>query len=282
MTVRPQLGEFLRSRRSRVRPVEVGLPDSPDRRVAGLRREEVALLANVSVDYYVRLEQDRAPNPSAAVLDSLATALRLTEAERDHLRSLAGPPPKQRPEPVVVRPTVVAMVTGLTETPAIVLDRLSNVVAWNNAASALLTDFGALTSAERNLTRLYFLDPAARELYLDWDAVAKDVVGHLRRTSSEYADDPELAELVAELSSRCPDFAGWWDAHDVSVSAYCPKRLNHPSVGPLTFSLEVLTLPGDNGQHLMTYTPADATTRSRLRSLMDAYTRDRTSATLSA
>ncbi|WP_168197402.1 helix-turn-helix transcriptional regulator [Kribbella sp. ALI-6-A] len=278
MTVRPQLGEFLRSRRSRVRPCDVGLPMGSDRRVAGLRREEVALLANVSVDYYVRLEQDRAPNPSAAVLDSLSSALKLTEAEHAHLRLLAAPPAKQRPEPAVVRPTVVAMITGLTETPAIVLDRLSNVIAWNAAAAALLTDFGALSPAERNLTRLYFLDPAARELYLDWKTVAKDVVGHLRRTSAEYADDPELGALVEELSTRCPEFATWWQGHDVSISAHCPKRLDHPVAGRLDLDLEVLELPGDHGQHLMTYTPSDGSTRVRLQALIRSHTREAWSA----
>ncbi|HET6295771.1 MAG TPA: helix-turn-helix transcriptional regulator [Kribbella sp.] len=268
MTVRPQLGEFLQTRRARVRPEEVGLPTLPDRRVTGLRREEVAMLANVSVDYYVRLEQGRAAHPSPAVLAAVATALRLSDTERDHLQSLASPPARSRPAPAEVRPAITALIESLRDTPAVLVDRLSNVLAWNPAAAALITDFGALEPAERNIARLYFLDPSARTFYEDWAGAAKDVVAHLRHASTDYADDPDLADLVAELSARSCIFAEWWTAQDVSKASHCPKVLNHPAAGRLTLTLEVLELPGDNGQTLMTYTPADHPTKAALTELL--------------
>ncbi|MFC0624191.1 helix-turn-helix transcriptional regulator [Kribbella deserti] len=265
MTIRPDLGEFLQTRRSRIRPEEVGLPSSPDRRVAGLRREEVALLSNVSVDYYIRLEQGRAANPSHAVLTAVASALRLSETEREHLLALANPAARRRPEPAKVRPQLAAMVNALRELPAVVLDRLSNVLVWNPAAAVVLGDFA---NGERNLARRYFLDPASRTLYSDWESAAKDMVAHLRKMSAEYADDPELAELVEELSALSPEFAGWWSGHDVSTRSHCPKMLNHPGAGRLTFSLEVLVVPADDGQAVLTYTPADQETESAVEALL--------------
>jgi transcriptional regulator with XRE-family HTH domain len=238
--------------------------------VAGLRREEVALLANVSVDYYVRLEQGRAAHPSSAVLAAVASALRLTEVERDHLLSLAEPPARRRPEPAVVRPALGAMVHALREVPALVMDRLGFVLAWNPAASVVFGDFGE-PSAERNLIRRYFLDPASKDFYEQWERAAKDSVAHLRKASTEYADDPELTELVRELTALSPEFATWWSAQDVSIRSHCPKVLNHATAGQLAFSLESLTLPNDPGQTLTTYTPADPRTEAILHELLDPF-----------
>ena len=266
MTTRPQLGEFLQTRRARVRPEDVGLPAAPDRRVSGLRREEVAMLANVSMDYYIRLEQGRAAHPSAVVLKSVADALRLTEDERNHLLSLASPAPRTAPAPVVVRPALAAMIESHREVPAVVLERLSNVLAWN-AAAAVIADFPAMEPAERNFARHYFLDRSARTFYDNWELVAKDTVAQLRRASAEYADDPELAELVDELSARSADFTAYWNAQDVSTRSHCPKVLNHPAAGRLVFSLESLELPGDD-QTVVTYTPADPATEYALKNLL--------------
>ncbi|MFG1818599.1 helix-turn-helix transcriptional regulator [Kribbella sp. NPDC049174] len=268
--MRPQLGEFLQTRRARVRPEDVGLPPGRDRRVAGLRREEVALLANVSVDYYIRLEQGRADNASDAVLTAVADALRLTEAEREHLLSLAGPAPHPRAPRAVVRPQLEALISALRDVPAIVVDRLSNVLSWNPGAAAVVADFAALEPAERNLVRLYFLDPAARTFYEDWEAVAWAAVAHLRRASAEYTTDPELATLVDDLTAASPEFARLWTTHDVAAPAHCPKVLHHPTAGRLTFSLESLQLPGDDGQYVMTYTPADPPTQAALETLLAA------------
>jgi transcriptional regulator with XRE-family HTH domain len=266
--VRSQLGEFLQTRRARVRPEDVGLPPGRDRRVAGLRREEVAVLANVSVDYYVRLEQGRAGNASDAVLTAVADALRLTETEREHLRSLAGSAPRPRAPQAVVRPQLEALISALRDVPAIVVDRLGNVLAWNPGAAAVVHDFAALDPVDRNLARMYFLDPAARTIYEDWDAVAWAAVAHLRRASADYSADPELASLVDDLSAASPEFARLWTTHDVATPAHCPKVLHHPTAGRLTFSLESLQLPGDDGQYVMTYTPADPPTQAAVETLL--------------
>lgn len=255
------LGEFLQSRRSRVRPEDVGLRPGRDRRVHGLRREEVALLANVSVDYYVRLEQGRAGNPSTAVLTAVADALRMNRTERDHLRQLACAAPPAAPGKSAVRPQLQAMIDAMRELPAIVVDRLSNVLAWNAAALEVVADF--TDPGRRNLARLYFLDPVSREYYADWEAVAQDAVALLRRASAEYADDTELAALVTELRAASPDFDRFWTSQDVQDRSHCAKTLNHPS-GQLTFTLESLQLPADPDQHVITYTPADPITKAWL------------------
>jgi hypothetical protein len=241
-----------------VRPEDVGLRPGPDRRVSGLRREEVALLANVSVDYYVRLEQGRAGNPSVAVLTAVADALRMDQAERDHLRSLACAAPPAAPPKTVVRPQLKAMIDAMHELPAIVVDRLSNVLAWNVSATEVIADF----EQQRNLARLYFLDPGARDFYADWETVAEDAVALLRQASAEYAEDAELAALVQELRTASPDFERFWTSQNVQNRSHCPKILNHPVAGRLTFSLESLQLPGDDGQFVITYTPADAVTEA--------------------
>lgn len=256
------LGEFLQSRRARVRPEDVGLRPGPDRRVTGLRREEAALLANVSVDYYVRLEQGRAANPSVAVLTAVADALRMGHAERDHLRSLACAAPPAVPPKTPVRPQLKAMIDAMQDLPAIVVDRLSNVLAWNSAALEVVADFES--SAHRNLARLYFLDPDSRDYYADWETVAQDAVAVLRRASAGYADDTELAALVEELRAASPEFERFWTSQDVQNRSHCPKILNHPVAGQLTFSLESLQLPGDDAQFVITYTPADQATAAWL------------------
>jgi transcriptional regulator with XRE-family HTH domain len=255
------LGEFLQSRRARVRPEDVGLRPGPDRRVTGLRREEAALLANVSVDYYIRLEQGRAANPSVAVLTAVADALRMDPAERDHLRSLACAAPPAVPPKTPVRPQLKAMIDAMHDLPAIVVDRLSNVIAWNAAATTVIADFE--DPSQRNLARLYFLDPGSRDYYADWDTVARDAVALLRRASAEYAGDTELAALVHELRAASPEFERFWISQDVQNRSHCPKILNHPVAGQLTFSLESLQLPGDDGQFVITYTPSDDTTKAR-------------------
>jgi transcriptional regulator with XRE-family HTH domain len=230
--------------------------------VSGLRREEVALLANVSVDYYIRLEQGRADNPSIAVLTSVADALRMDQAERDHLRSLACATPPALPPRTVVRPQLEAMIQAMRDVPALVVDRLSNVLAWNRGAIAVIADFD--DPRTRNLARQYFLEPASREFYADWEMVARDAVALLRRTSAEYGEDAELAALVDELRAASPDFDRFWTSQDVQNRSHCPKTLNHPIAGRLSFSLESLQLPTDPGQFVLTYTPADPTTQAAL------------------
>jgi transcriptional regulator with XRE-family HTH domain len=254
-----ELGEFLRSRRAGLRPADAGLIDYGDRRrVPGLRREEIAQLAGVSVGYYTRLEQGQSPNASDAVLDAVARALHLNDEEWVHLQSLARPKPKtrRRARPEQVRPTVRQMVEAISGLPALVVGRRVDVLAWNRMAHALLAghlDFDAPTHPgnQPNLARLAFLDPHTRELYVDWRRKCRDIVSYLRVSAGRYPDDLRLAELVGELSVRSPEFAALWSTHPVRECAHNVRDYQHPVVGLLTLHDELLQLPGDEGQRMI-------------------------------
>lgn len=279
MDPRKELSEFLRSRRARLRPQDVGLPQyGGRRRVPGLRREELAQLAGVSVAYYIRLEQGRGRNVSSAVLDAIATALRLTPTERDHLTHLARPVSRRiRPAalPQRVRPALQQLIDTMEGVPAYVIGRRLDIIGWNRLACALLGDFAALPPERRNLGRQVFLDPAARELYEDWDAKATAVVGYLRRDAGRYPDDPEMASLIGRLSLGSAEFRQLWAAHDVQDKGFGSKVLNHPLAGRLTLAYETLTLPADPDQQVITY-HAEPGSRSAeaLRMLMPVLTSD--------
>jgi transcriptional regulator with XRE-family HTH domain len=250
-----ELGEFLKTRRGRIRPEDVGLPALGRRRVPGLRREELAQLAGVSVDYYVRLEQGRAGHPSEAVLEAIARALRLDDAERAHLFDLSRPARRRRTAPVErVRPEVRRLVDALHHIPAMVIGRRMDVLAWNPLAAALLADWGALPREERNSALHFFLDDGARDLYPDWDEHARATVGWLRLAAGRHPDDAGLAELIGELSMKSEEFRRLWPRHDVREKAHGTKRFRHPIVGPLTLAYESLALPGDGDQTLVLYT----------------------------
>ncbi|MEV7189740.1 helix-turn-helix transcriptional regulator [Kitasatospora sp. NPDC093102] len=253
-----ELREFLRTRRARLTPAEAGLaPSATVRRVPGLRREEVAQLAGVSVDYYVRLERGRQSNVSEAVLDSLARALRLTDDEREHLYALARPSRTHRPRPLTpqrVRPAVYRILDTLTEVPALVIGRRTDVLAANQLARALYVDFEALPRRERNMARFTFLDPRARSLYADWQAVGRAAVAALHLSAGRHPHDPQLAELVSELSLRDTDFRRWWAEHDVRRRTYGAKHFHHPVVGDLRLDYEALAVTGDDEQTLGIYT----------------------------
>ncbi|WP_042429700.1 helix-turn-helix transcriptional regulator [Streptacidiphilus anmyonensis] len=256
---RAELSEFLRTRRARLRPEDVGLPYfGARRRVPGLRREELAQLAGVSVAYYTRLEQGNAHNVSAAVLEAIADALRLNRAEREHLDHLAKPAPRRgrtaaavRPERV--RPQLQHLLDAMDSVPAYVLGRRCDILAWNRMAGALLGDFASRPPEQRNMAWIVFMDPASHELYLDWEGKARDVVAGLRMHAGRSPDDPRLAALIGELSVKSPLFRQWWAAHDVRGTGPCTKELHHPVVGRLTLVNETLVLPADAGQMLVTY-----------------------------
>ncbi|WP_046731681.1 helix-turn-helix transcriptional regulator [Streptomyces humi] len=251
------LGDFLRSRRARIRPEEVGLPSYGRRRVPGLRREEVAQLAGVSVDYYIRLEQGRGLSASDAVLDSIARVLRLDETEHAYLRTVARPRAAKgarRPAVPRVRPGVQLLLDALERSPAFVLGRRMEVLAWNALADALL-GFGALEPADRSMPRLVFLDPAAADFYPEWAAIAAQTVANLRISAGRYPDDPALTGLVGELSVKSADFRRLWADHEVKACAYGVKRVRHPVAGLLALPYETLTVPEDPDQTLVVYTP---------------------------
>lgn len=235
MSEQADLSEFLKTRRARIQPSDLGVVSVGRRRVPGLRREEIAQVAGVSVDYYVRLEQGRARNVSADVLDAVARALHLDAAEREHLHRLAKPRRRARrpATPQRVRPGVQRLLDSMTDVPAFVLGRRMDVLAWNALASKLIVDFAALEPAERNMPRLALLDESCREIYPDWQEVAKETVAYLRFDASRYPDDPALLELVGELSLRSPEFGRWWARHDVREKSFGTKRMHHPLVGDL-------------------------------------------------
>jgi transcriptional regulator with XRE-family HTH domain len=271
-----ELRDYLRSRRARISPAEAGLPTSPNRRVPGLRREEVAMLAGVSVDYYIRLERGRDLNVSEAVLDAVARALRLDETERGHLFTLARrrqvrrrPTPPQR-----VRPGLRRVVESMTDLPAVLVGHRCDVLASNRLVRALYTDFDALPKRERNMARYLFLDESARDLLVDWAGVARGTVAGLHLYAGNHPDDPRLAELVGELSVRSKEFRRWWADHDVARRATGTKTFRHPIVGELALDYEVFHPTGDPDLLLGLYTaPAGSPAEHALR-LLAGWTAD--------
>ncbi|MFF3503236.1 helix-turn-helix domain-containing protein [Streptomyces sp. NPDC003247] len=253
-----KLGEFLKARRARLDPGKCGLPGTDSaRRVTGLRREEVARLAAISVDYYTRLEQGRV-RASAPVLTTLARALRLDDDQQRYLYELAGRsddlPRRTRRPAQRVRPAMRRLLDQLTETPALVLGRRLDVLAWNPAAVALYTDFAAIPADRRNYLRVLFTDPSVRALHLEWEHDARDAVAALRMEAGADPDDPELARLVGDLSAQDADFRGWWGEHRVNSATYGTKRYRHPLVGDLTLDCDTWSAPDDSGQRLMVLT----------------------------
>lgn len=254
------LGEFLRSCRSRVVPDEVGMPRTGRRRVPGLRREELAQLAGMSVDYYTRLEQGRSRTASHAVLDALAAALRLDGTERAHLFDLAsGHRPRAEAADRVlqrVNTTTRRVLSALDSaySPAFVLGRYTDVLAGNRLAAALITDFAALPPRDRNQARFVFLDPYARELYGEWDEVAADTAAMLRMEAGRRPDDPVLGALVSELTAHSPEFRALWADQRVIERADGTKAYHHPVVGDLTVAYQAMVLAGQDDQTLFVYT----------------------------
>ncbi|MEU3333979.1 helix-turn-helix transcriptional regulator [Streptomyces sp. NPDC002144] len=253
-----ELGAFLRSRRERLCPQDVGLPTGPRRRTPGLRREEVAVLAHISTEYYVRLEQGRAPRPSAEVLAGIAGALHLTDAESGHLHTLAGTAPSRtglhRRD---VRPSILALLGRLPQTAAFVISTAFEVLAWNDLAAALMEDFAPLAPRDRNLARRVFLAPtrdgAAPYGISDAAEFRHHVVTQLRATVARYPTDPDVTGLVDELRTGSPDFARLWERHDVQAAPMLTKTFRHPTVGEVTVDCDTLSLT-DRDQYLVLYT----------------------------
>ncbi|WP_326774354.1 MULTISPECIES: helix-turn-helix domain-containing protein [unclassified Streptomyces] len=255
---RAELSEFLRTRRARLKPQDVGLPDfGRHRRVPGLRREELAQLAGVSVAYYTRLEQGNGRNVSAEVLDAIARALRLTDAEHAHLTHLAKPKQHKKKRASrgqqQVRVALSQLLDTLDGVPAYIGGPRSEILAWNRMAAALFGDWSELPPRERNWARLVFLNPAYRDLFLEWDSKASDMVSYLRLYAGCHPDDPELSALVGELSVKSEEFRRLWATHDVREKSHGVKQMRHPLVGDLALMYETLHLPDDEEQFLVMY-----------------------------
>lgn len=249
---RVNLGEFLSARRSRLLPEDLGLVTSGRRRVTGLRREEVALLAGVSTDYYMRLEQGRERHPSAQVIEALARALDLDKDAADHLRRLAhteGRRPRPTRRAGRVDPHLARLLDRWSDTPAFVLDQALDVLARNRLAEALHSDF----ALDDNLARMVFLDPAAHRFHREWDRTASAAVAELHRAAGLAPDDPRLNEVVGELALKSTDFRSLWARHDVRGKTGDAKALHHSEVGDLDLRYDSFTVNAVPGQQLIVY-----------------------------
>lgn len=253
-----ELGVFLRSRRERVTPEMVGLQRGQGlRRTPGLRREELAALAGVSIDYYVRLERGSERHPSAAVINALARALILDDDELAHLRGLAANVDRTDHAPTVatrhVRSGVRILLEGLRPFPAYVTNRIGNVLAWNPGGLRMLPGLTDWPQTKRNMPRYAFLHPAARSLYVNWDTQVTGLVSGLRQLAAIEPDAKDLRDLVGELLVKSPEFARMWDRYDIDAYRRGSKRLHHPVVGDLDATYQVMRLDGTDGQSLLSY-----------------------------
>ncbi|ARF58687.1 helix-turn-helix transcriptional regulator [Streptomyces gilvosporeus] len=261
-----ELGDFLRTRRARLQPEDVGLVSyGVRRRVPGLRREELAQLAGVSAAYYTRLEQGQSHNASEGVLEALARALRLTADERAYLLALARPGQRRR-RPAVrhekARPGVLQLLRALDGVPALALGPRFEVLAWNRLGHALIAGHLDPASPDRpldrpNTQRLLFLDPHTRELFPDRDTEIRRAVSALRVAAGERPDDPQLATLIGELTMKSEEFAALWSWHGVRNCAFGTKRFHHPLVGELELEFEMMQTPDGSGQRVQMFTAAD-------------------------
>lgn len=255
-----EIRDFLASRRARITPEQAGLPAyGGKRRVPGLRREEVALLAGISVEYYTRLERGNARGVSVSVLEGIARALQLDDAERAHLSDLVraantSRSPRRRPAQQRVRPSVQRILDSMTGAPAFVQNGRLDILYANPLGEALFSELLRDPVGPPNAARFVFLDPRATEFFLDWETIANDVVALLRAEAGRDPYDRALSDLIGELSTRSEEFRVRWAAHDVRFHRTGVKRYLHPIVGDLTLVYEALELPGDAGQTIFAYT----------------------------
>ncbi|MEU6724064.1 helix-turn-helix transcriptional regulator [Nonomuraea wenchangensis] len=251
------LADFLIARRAAVTAAEHGLPEPAyPRRVPGLRREEVAQLAGISTDYYTRLEQGRVRTASRSVLTAIGRALRLDDDQQRHLCQLADPYTGEQSDEGEQRVTsqTVRLLTNLVDTPALVLGRYQDILAWNRLAAALLGDLAAMPPAHRNYVRLIFLDPQVRAMQDDWSARAREAVSSLRMAAGTYPGQPRLQELVGELLRRDDDFRAWWNQHLVTMHPFGQNRVHHPVAGSFDLDWQALTTVDDQEQVIILVT----------------------------
>ncbi|MBM7788557.1 helix-turn-helix transcriptional regulator [Tenggerimyces flavus] len=254
-----ELGRFLRTRRERVRPADVGLPAGPGvRRTPGLRREELATLAGVSIDYYTRLERGKETHPSDAVLGALARVLRLDGPEAEHLRALAdaatrGPAPKHHWSSRTVRPSTMLLLESVRPNPAYVVNKINDLLAWNPGGIALFPGIEEWPRERRNLIRYVFLHPHARTLWVNWEDLVTGSVAGMRALAGAEPDAPDLTALVGELVMKSEEFAQLWSQYDVRPRTAGEKKFQHPVVGRMTLAYESLQLTGTDGLRMVAY-----------------------------
>jgi len=261
-----ELGAYLTARRAQVTPADVNLPSFGHRRVPGLRREEVAMLAGLSVDYYIRLEQGRERTPSAHVVDALSRALRVGDDGREHLFRVAGLGPRPRAAAVSERvdPSLLQLMAAWPHNPAIVYNRAYDVLASNAIADALFHSW----AHSRNLLHIVFTDPAARTFYRDWHEVARNSVAGFRLGHGKAPDDPRVHQVLGELLAASPDFARLWAQHDARGKALEHKSFHHDDVGPLTLTMQTFDVRTNPGQELVVYHAEPGSTSSEALALL--------------
>ncbi len=266
-----RLGSFLKDRRNKLDPAALGFPVSR-RRTPGLRREEVAQRANISATWYTWLEQGRGGGPSAAVLDRIAHALMLTDIEREHLflLGLGRPPEVHYRATEGVTPRLQRILDALETSPAVIRTATWDVVAWNRAAAAVLTDYGTLPVGQRNILRLIFGDPRVRAAQSDWESVARFVVAAFRTSAIRAGAARDVEELVEELCQASPEFRSMWSDNDVRSSGEGTKHLRHPVAGVIKFEFSSFTVDGRPDLDLVVYSPATIDDANRVRSLLVA------------
>jgi transcriptional regulator with XRE-family HTH domain len=266
---RPTLGDFLRDRRGRLRPPAADAGPSR-RRTPGLRREEVAERAGVSVTWYTWLEQGRGGAPSADALERIARALELDRAERELLFLIAQqrPPPVTRNQAGAVSPGLQRLLDSLITSPACVKNEAWDIVAWNAAAAAVLCDYGALPPEERNVLRLYFLDPHMRAALPDWEQSARGMLASFRVDVARSGSSPRAEAVIEELQRLSPEFRAFWAEHDARLFGEGVKHFDHPTAGPLELEYTALSLAAGNGLSLVIYTPASERDRLAIERLL--------------
>ena len=265
-----RLGNYLKNRRSKLDPASFGFSGSR-RRTAGLRREEVAQRANISAAWYTWLEQGRGGNPSADVLDRIASALMLTEVEREHvfLLGLGHPPEVRYRGGDAITPRLQRLLEALPHSPAIVRTATWDVIAWNRAAAAALTDYGSLPPERRNILRMMFCDPGVRAAQFDWTSVARFVVGAFRIDAARAGAEAEVAPLVDELCRASPEFAAMWRDNEVQTHGDGVKHLRHPVLGPISLEYSSFAVDGRPDLQMIVYNPATPADQELIRALIE-------------
>jgi transcriptional regulator with XRE-family HTH domain len=272
----PELGRFLRARRAGVSPAELGLPaGAGTRRTPGLRREELAAMAGVSIDYYIRLERGKETRPSPAVVDALGRALRLDPEETAYLRELAaqaargGAAARKPTASRTVRPTLRQILEAVRPCPAYVVGRTNDMLAANPSGLYLLPGMAEWPARQRNTIRYTFLHPYARDLWPDWEAKARGCVAHLRAVAGADPDAPELLSIIGELTVKSPEFSRMWERYDVRRTGYGQKTFRHPEVGTMTLSHEVMEINRTDDQRIVVYSAEPGTPDHDAMTLLD-------------
>jgi transcriptional regulator with XRE-family HTH domain len=268
MTTEGMLGSYLKDRRAKLDPAAFGFPPAR-RRTPGLRREEVAQRANISPTWYTWLEQGRGGAPSAEVLERIAQALMLTDVEREHvfLLGLGRPPDVQYRREEGVTPRLQRVLDALMPTPALIRTAIWDVVAWNRAATVMLTDYGAMPPGHRNILRYIFLDPSVRAAQYDWESMSRYVVGAFRVDAARAGAAAEVLPLVEDLCRLSPEFKSLWQDNDVQSHAEVVKHIRHPVLGPLAFEYSAFAVDGRPDLNMVIYNPATPADAAKIESL---------------